>query len=81
MYLPIVVINVIEYKKADAYDHLCGFIDGCAPVCWIFVALTARNNISCKEKNKKPKTPIKMKTIDMKRVKEMRNKKNKFVNK
>lgn len=32
-YLPIVVINVIEYKNADAYVHLCGFIDGWLPVC------------------------------------------------
>lgn len=32
-HLPIVVINVIEYKNADEYDHLCGFIDGGTPVC------------------------------------------------
>lgn len=45
-YLPIVVINVIEYNNADAYVHLCGFIDGWMPVCWILVARTERKSIS-----------------------------------
>lgn len=52
-YLPIVVINVIEYKNADAYVHLCGFIDGWTPVCWIFVARTERKSISCIVNEKK----------------------------
>lgn len=44
-----VVINVIEYKNADAYDHLWVRIGVCTPAVFcIFVDRTARNRVSCK---------------------------------
>lgn len=50
---PIVVINVSEYKNAEAYDHLCGLMVGWTPVCWIFEDFTSRNNMSWKTKTEK----------------------------
>lgn len=49
-YSPIVVIKVIEYKNADAYDHLWVRIGVCTPAVFcIFVDRTARNRVSCKK--------------------------------
>lgn len=51
-YSPMVVINVIEYKNADAYDHLWVRIGVCTPAVFcIFVDRTARNRVSCKREN------------------------------
>lgn len=44
-----VVINVIEYKNADAYDHLCVRFGVWTPAVFcIFVERIARNRVSCK---------------------------------
>lgn len=44
---PIVVINVNEYRNADAYDHLCVVTVVGTPVCWNLDVRTARSNLSC----------------------------------
>lgn len=65
---PIVVINVIENRNADEYDHLCGLTLGWAPVCWIFDARTARNNVSCGQKTREKKNRLENKWMRLHRM-------------